>query len=65
MTNPIIDPSTLTNEQREAIKALFVANTEGRYNAMLDRDYQDADYYLGKNINLTEIFGTTMFEEEG
>ena len=57
LTSPIIDPSTLTEEQREAIKALH----EDVVNCYLNRSHIS---FEGWFHILKTIFGEEIYKEE-
>ncbi len=61
MTQPIIDPSTLTDEQREAIKEEYKLNSEwkDRSNGEVERHW-----YSGRNLTLLWLFGEGFFKGE-
>ena len=64
MSKPIIDPSTLTEEQREAIKAeyefnnRFAAHFSGRESAKCTEISQ---WHQGKCDELISLFGSDFF----
>lgn len=60
MTNPIIDPSSLSEEQREAIRAEYNKSYSEAFaqTTCLDRQYARGRYQV-----LRDIFGTEFFKK--
>ena len=60
MTPPIINPSTLTEEQREAIKEEYNLNVvwEDRSNGEVEKHW-----YSGRNLTLLWLFGENFFKK--
>ena len=57
--NPIINPSTLTEEQREAIKETYKSLCRKTSNTELPSDYRDCA--TAQMMILESIFGTELF----
>lgn len=60
MNKPIIDPSTLTEEQREEIRKEYNLNVESedRSNGPVEEHW-----YSGRNLTLLWLFGEEFFEK--
>lgn len=68
MTTPIINPSTLTEEQREAIRAEyeFDAQCYAQFSANESnfKCVKIAEWHKGRCDELESLFGKEMFEED-
>ncbi len=60
MTKPIINPATLTEEQREAIRR--ESKLIGEQLRMAPHE-QAVDWYRARNLELIRLFGKSMFEK--
>lgn len=60
MNKPIIDPSTLTGEQKEEIREEYNLNIEweNRSNGEVEKHW-----YSGRNLTLLWLFGEEFFEK--
>ena len=60
MSKPIINPSTLTEEQRETIRAEYNLNVvwEDRSNGEVEKHW-----YSGRNLTLLWLFGENFFKK--
>ncbi len=66
MIKPIIDPSTLTEEQREIIRQEFDFNADmsARFgNAIASKCHEISQWHQGKCDELISIFGENFFEK--
>ena len=69
MTTPIINPTTLTEEQREGIRAEYIRakeseeKWEGFFGPEGHDDWYDYGSCFGKRIILERLFGENFFEK--
>jgi len=66
MNTPIIDPSTLTEEQKEAIKKLYITHID-RIKKCFHYLPSDVENYIqaGYRSTLIILFGKEFFKEKG
>lgn len=60
MNKPIIDPQTLTEEQKEEIRSEF--NTNEFYQKKYGSDEATDHWYSGRNLTLLWLFGEDFFK---
>ena len=66
MTQPIIDPNTLTEEQREAIKAEYEFNFRCALSFKASTEAicrNNANWHKGKCDELVSLFGKNFFKK--